>query len=79
MAINLGAMIQSARSQRNPSGEFISSFQDQNLMGKILGYGQNTLTPNAGQEAGQQAQQGQAGGMINPELAMQLLKAKFGG
>lgn len=77
MALNLGAMIQSARSQRNPAGEFISNFQDQNLISKILGYGQNTTTPNATQEAGQPAQQTQAGG-ISPELALQLYKAKYG-
>lgn len=78
MALNLGAMISSARSQRNPAGEFISNFQDQNLIGKILGYGQNTTTPNAGQETAQPSQQGQTGS-FNPELALQLLKAKFGG
>lgn len=81
MALNLGAMIQSARSQRNPAGEFISNFQDQNLIGKILGYGQNSTTHNAGQDTAQTAQpaqQTQTGG-FSPELALQLLKAKFGG
>lgn len=56
MAINLGAMIQAARSQRNPSGEFISNMQDQQLLGKLLnkGNGQAQAQPDAQAQGGVQ-------------------------
>jgi len=34
MALNLGAMIQSARTQQNPAGDFIANFQNQQDRGR---------------------------------------------
>ena len=36
MALNLGAMISAARSQRNPAGEAIINYQNQNMIHNIL-------------------------------------------
>lgn len=50
MAINLGAMIQAARTQKNPAGDFIANYQNQmdrqkanqqmdfNNLSQIIGY-----------------------------------------
>lgn len=65
MALNLGAMIQAARSQRNPLGEFIANAQTQQLMNK---------------SNGQPTQNTQQGGQV-PAGLMEILKKylPFGG
>ncbi len=36
MALNLGAMISAARSQRNPAGEAITNYQNMDMISNIL-------------------------------------------
>lgn len=65
MALNLGAMIQAARSQRNPAGEFIANYQTQKLINE---------------QNGQPAQNTQQGGQV-PVGLMEIIKKylPFGG
>lgn len=65
MAINLGAMISAARSQRNPMGEFLGNNQRQGMV--------NELLSTAGGQETQPIQTNQNNGGL-----LQLLKAALG-